>query len=154
MLQLVHQPIIGHHQHLEHHSRFQNQHTDQLLVIDVSRSFFSCSLLFTCWHLGLPLHFFTSLLVRQISLKNYVRKLLKKMPYQEICEYTGVLEKSTGTMTMYGSTATSPGSIDRQRFFNCLIDFFVKEFTNILHLIYIMVQPQKFTLGVRSNLAA
>ena len=78
--------------------------------------------------------------------------LLEKMPYQEICEYTGVLEKSTGTMTMYGSTATSPGSIDRQRFFNCLIDFFVKEFTNILLLTYIMVQPQKFTLGVRLNL--
>ena len=80
--------------------------------------------------------------------------LLEKMPNQEICEYTGVLEKSTGTMTLYGSTATSPGSIDRQRFFNCLIDFFVKEFTNILHLTYIRVQPQKFTLGVRSNLAA
>ena len=80
--------------------------------------------------------------------------LLEKMPHQEICEYTGVLEKSTGTMTMYGSTATSPGSIDRQRFFNCLIDFFVKEFTNILHLTYIMVQSQKFTPGVRSNLAA
>ena len=44
--------------------------------------------------------------------------LLEKMPFQEIFEYTGVLEKSTGTMTMYGSTATSPGSIDRQRFFN------------------------------------
>ena len=82
--------------------------------------------------------------------------LLEKMPFQEIFEYTGVLEKSTGTMTMYGSTATSPGSIDRQRFF---IGFYVKEFqfqlvTNILHLIYIMVQPQEFNLGVKSNLAA